>query len=101
MSTPSWSRLVRFHPRSDPSTILIGEPVDRELDVGLASYDSKPIEVAVYSGTSVLQAGEKTDKRETVERLLSPLAKSEVGTIRCIGLNVSLWNTRMMADDST
>jgi hypothetical protein len=89
MSSSTWSRLVRFHPKSSPSTILIGEPVDRELDVGIASYEAKAIEVSVYSGSSVLQPGEKTEKTETVERLLSPLARSEVGTIRCIGLNVS------------
>lgn len=43
-----------------------------------------------YSGTSVLDPGTPTGKIETVGRLLSPLAASEVGTIRCIGLNVSL-----------
>lgn len=84
----SFSRLVRFIPKSS-STPLIGEPVNADLDVGLAAYESKPIEVEVFSGTSVLKPGEKTGKKEIVERLLSPLAQSEVGTIRCIGLNVS------------
>nr|KIR83757.1 mitochondrial protein [Cryptococcus tetragattii IND107] len=82
----SFSRLVRFIPKSS-STPLIGEPVNADLDVGLAAYESKPIEVEVFSGTSVLKPGEKTGKKEIVERLLSPLAQSEVGTIRCIGLN--------------
>lgn len=84
----SFSRLVRFVPKSS-STPLIGEPVNADLDVGLAAYESKPIEIEVFSGTSVLEPGEKTGKKEIVERLLSPLAQSEVGTIRCIGLNVS------------
>jgi hypothetical protein len=97
------SRLIRFIPRalsssssssalSSPAraTPLIGEPVDPELDVGLATYSNQDVEVAVYSGTSVLAPGSKTGKREMVGRLLSPLARDEVGTIRCIGLNVSL-----------
>ncbi|WRT64442.1 uncharacterized protein IL334_001374 [Kwoniella shivajii] len=82
----SFSRLVRFIPKSS-STPLIGEPVDSQLDVGLAAYEGKPIEINVYSGTSVLTPGEKTGQTESVEKLLSPLAQNEVGTIRCIGLN--------------
>ncbi|WWC90324.1 uncharacterized protein L201_005257 [Kwoniella dendrophila CBS 6074] len=88
-----FTRLVRFIPKSSASsttatvTPLIGEPVDPKLDVGLASYDSKHVEVEVYSGPSILNPGEKTGKKELVDRLLSPLAQSEVGTIRCIGLN--------------
>jgi hypothetical protein len=86
----SFSRLVRFLPSGNSSsTPLIGEPVDPELDVGLATYDSKPVEVNVFSGKSVLKPGEKTGEKVTVGRLLSPLGKEEVGTIRCIGLNVS------------
>ena len=89
MSSANWSRLIRFNPKSAPSTVLIGEPVDPKLDVGLASYKSEEIKVNVYSGNSVLDAGQQTGKEEVVERILSPLARSEVGTIRCIGLNVS------------
>jgi hypothetical protein len=44
----------------------------------------------VYSGKSVLSPGEATGKKELVARLLSPLSKEEVGSIRCIGLNVSV-----------
>jgi hypothetical protein len=84
----SYSRLVRFLPKSS-STPLIGEPVDAEQDVGLASYAGETIEVDVFSGSSILSPGERTGKKEVVERLLSPLAQNEVGTIRCIGLNVS------------
>ena len=90
MSSANWSRLIRFHPKSAPSTVLIGEPVESELDVGLASYKSEEIKVNVYSGNTVLDAGQQTGKEEVVERILSPLARNEVGTIRCIGLNVSL-----------
>jgi hypothetical protein len=79
---PSWSRLVRFHPSSTPSSILIGEPVDTTLDVGVATYEGKDVEVDVYSGTSILQAGEKTGRKESIGTLLSPLAEEEVRYLR-------------------
>ncbi|WVR09295.1 hypothetical protein IAU60_006360 [Kwoniella sp. DSM 27419] len=87
MSTRApFSRLIRFIPSSS-SEPLIGEPVDRDQDVGRASYSGDAIQVEVYSGTSVLSPGDRTGRTESVRRLLSPLAQSEVGTIRCIGLN--------------
>jgi hypothetical protein len=80
---------VRFIPKSGSSDKpLIGEPQDPKQDVGLAAYDSQPIKVSVFSGSSVLQPGEKTGDVAEVGKLLSPLAETEVGTIRCIGLNV-------------
>jgi hypothetical protein len=81
--------LARFIPKSSKN-ILIGQPVNKTLDIGAATLAGKDVEVEVYSGTSVLSPGSPTGKIEMVERLLSPLAESEVGTIRCIGLNVSL-----------
>ncbi|KAL2004839.1 hypothetical protein VTN00DRAFT_3112 [Thermoascus crustaceus] len=83
----SFTRLVRFIPKSDPNAVLIGGPVDTSLDVGLAVYEGREVTVQVFSGSSVCAPGEKTERVETVERLLSPLAASEVGSIRCIGLN--------------
>ncbi|KAH8684527.1 hypothetical protein BGZ60DRAFT_523736 [Tricladium varicosporioides] len=88
MSIPSFGRLVRFTPKAS-NNILIGEPTDKELDVGAAIRAGKDVSVNVYSGTSVLSPGSSTGKTETIGKLLSPLAESEVGTIRCIGLNVS------------
>ncbi|CAO1618750.1 unnamed protein product [Parajaminaea phylloscopi] len=89
MST--WSRLVRFIPQSAGasrvSRALVGEPVDAALDVGMAALRSAPIEVEVFSGSSVLNPGQRTGKHETVGKLLSPLSQEEVGTIRCIGIN--------------
>ncbi|KAF5692947.1 bifunctional 4-hydroxyphenylacetate degradation enzyme [Fusarium denticulatum] len=87
MASSAFKRLVRFVPKSAPSSILIGEPVQASLDVGLASREGKDIAVNVFSGPSVLSPGSRTDRTESVERLLSPLAQDEVGTIRCIGLN--------------
>jgi hypothetical protein len=96
---------VRFIPKSGSSDKpLIGEPQDPKQDVGLAAYDSQPIKVSVFSGSSVLQPGEKTGDVAEVGKLLSPLAETEVGTIRCIGLNVRsltldlLWAERWLTD---
>ncbi|KAJ5623949.1 hypothetical protein N7510_000258 [Penicillium lagena] len=83
----TFSRLVRFVPKSNPSQVLIGEPVDSQLDVGLALYHGKDVAVRPFSGNSVLNPGQATDATETIARVLSPLAQSEVGSIRCIGLN--------------
>ncbi|CAG7920461.1 unnamed protein product [Penicillium olsonii] len=83
----TFSRLVRFVPKSNPSKVLIGEPVDPKLDVGLALYQGQDVAVRPFSGTSVLNPGQVTDATETISRILSPLAQSEIGTIRCIGLN--------------
>ncbi|KAK4688060.1 hypothetical protein P7C73_g2061, partial [Tremellales sp. Uapishka_1] len=84
----SYSRLIRFIPKSSPtSPALIGEPVDPKQDIGLATYSSEEVTVDVFSGSSILAPGERTGKTETVHRVLSPLASNEVGTIRCIGLN--------------
>lgn len=86
MSTSTYSRLIRFLPPNS-TTPLLGEPVDPSIDVGLATYSSQPVEVSVFSGQSILAPGERTGKKEVVGRLLAPLRKEEVGTIRCIGLN--------------
>ena len=80
--------LVRFVPQSNSSKTLIGEPVQDEVDVGVALRKGLDVAVDVFSGTSVLAPGDRTGKIEKVLRVLSPLAASEVGTIRCIGLNV-------------
>lgn len=85
----SFKRLVRFVPASDSSAVLVGEPVDEKLDLGVASRKGEDIQVRVFSGKSALEPGSLTDKTEKVGRLLSPLSQKEVGTIRCIGLNVS------------
>ena len=70
--------------------MLLGQPVDKEIDVGAAVRAGKEVQVSVFSGSSVLDPGLKTDRVETIERVLSPLAQEEVGTIRCIGLNVCI-----------
>ncbi|KAI0890241.1 uncharacterized protein GGS22DRAFT_10680 [Annulohypoxylon maeteangense] len=83
----AFDRLVRFIPRRQFARPLIGQPVDRLIDVGKAVYEGKAVEVRAFSGTSVLNSGSPTDQIETIDRILSPLSADEVGTIRCIGLN--------------
>lgn len=91
---------MRFVPRSNPSKILIGEPVDPQIDVGLALFQGKEVPVWPFSGASVLNPGQKTSVTETIERVLSPLAQSEVGSIRCIGLNVSMRDPALCDSDN-
>ena len=88
MAVPQFRRLVRFVPKSDPSNILIGEPSDETVDVGKALREGTRLEALRWTGSTVLSPGSKTDRVEIIHRVLSPLASNEVGTIRCIGLNV-------------
>ncbi|KAK3503100.1 hypothetical protein B0T13DRAFT_191229 [Neurospora crassa] len=83
----SFSRLVRFVPKDDDSKVLIGEPIDSQVDVGAAVRKGEDVEVNVYSGTSVLDAGSPTGNKAIIGRILSPVTAQEAGTIRCIGLN--------------
>ncbi|KAJ5226190.1 hypothetical protein N7468_007415 [Penicillium chermesinum] len=94
----TFSRLVRFVPKSNPAKVLIGEPVDAQLDVGLALYQGKDVSVRPFSGSSVLNPGAATGATETIERVLSPLAQTEVGSIRCIGLNYASHAKEMSMD---
>jgi len=82
------SGLVRFVPKEDSTAVLIGQPVDSEVDVGAAVRKGEEVKVTVFSGSSVLDAGSPTDRVEVIDLILSPLTIGEVGTIRCIGLNV-------------
>jgi hypothetical protein len=70
--------------------VLVGEPIDSELDVGVAIKDGKDVNVAVYSGVSVLDSGSRTKRIESIAKLLSPISMEETSTIRCIGLNVGI-----------
>jgi hypothetical protein len=84
------SGLVRFIPKSQSSVISIGQPVDEDVDVGAALRAGKEVFVFFFTGNSVLDPGQRTDQKISVDRILSPLAQEEVGTIRCIGLNVRM-----------
>ncbi|KAI8665753.1 hypothetical protein NCS57_00797600 [Fusarium keratoplasticum] len=86
-SLPEFSRIVRFVPKSSPSRVLIGQPLQKALDVGVAIRRGEPVLVDIFSGISILSPGKATGVIEIIDRILSPLAQEEVGTIRCIGLN--------------
>ncbi|ROW13247.1 hypothetical protein VPNG_04824 [Cytospora leucostoma] len=83
----SFERLVRFVPKGNSDVVLIGQPVDSDVDVGAAVRKGQEVQVKVFSGSSVLSAGSPTDKIEVIDRVLSPLTEQETGPIRCIGLN--------------
>lgn len=87
MAGPTWKRLVRFTSLSNPDKVLIGQPVDESVDVGLATREGKEVEVDIWSGTSVLSPGESTGTTAVIDKVLSPLTQVEAGTVRCIGLN--------------
>ena len=80
--------LVRFIPKSSPSRVMIGEPLDSKIDVGMALFEGEEVSVQVFSGNSVLEPGVKTGSTEIIARVLSPISQNEAGSIRCIGLNV-------------
>ncbi|KAL3294501.1 fumarylacetoacetate hydrolase [Colletotrichum asianum] len=87
MVAPKWKRLVRFIAEDDWRE-YIGEPVDETVDVGAALAASTPVPVRVFSGTSALDASaEPTQRVLNIQKLLPPLTRKEIGTIRCIGLN--------------
>jgi hypothetical protein len=60
------------------------------VDVGAAVRKGEQVQVLVFTGSSILDPGTATDRAAVIDRVLSPLAREEVGSIRCIGLNVSL-----------
>ncbi|KAM0388234.1 hypothetical protein ACHAQC_009844 [Fusarium culmorum] len=88
MALRQFSRLVRFVPTTEPAKVLIGQPAEDGLDIGVALRQSREVKVHVFSGLSVLNPGQRTGETAVVSHILSPLDSSEVGTIRCIGLNV-------------
>lgn len=70
--------------------MLLGQPADGNIDVGVALREGKEVLVDIFSGKSVLSPGSSTGKTASIGKLLSPLAQEEVGTIRCVGLNVCI-----------
>jgi len=74
---------VRFE--AEDGSVKLGQPVDAELDVGLAFAEGKPVEVYVIEGT--LYDGKVTKEKTVIKQLLSPVSKEECSIIRCLGLN--------------
>jgi len=72
---------------TETSAIHIGQPVDPNLDVGLAFHQKKPIRAHVIYGSALDSNAQVTDKVLTVKELLAPLARDEIKLVRCLGLN--------------
>ncbi|KAK1922333.1 fumarylacetoacetate hydrolase [Papiliotrema laurentii] len=84
--TPTWNRLIRFI--STDGRVLLGEPVDGELDIGLAMSSGQTIEAHVLGGKHAWEAtAVRTGKTALVQTLLSPISQTECPTIRCTGLS--------------
>ncbi|KAJ3549838.1 hypothetical protein NM208_g279 [Fusarium decemcellulare] len=82
---PTWTRFVRFI--SKDGRELCGEPIDQNVDVGLAVATGQPVEVRLLDSPSAMDESQLTGQTAFIKTLLSPLSPQEVGTIRCIGLN--------------
>ncbi|PSN72665.1 fumarylacetoacetate hydrolase [Corynespora cassiicola Philippines] len=83
----SWSRLVRFVAVEDQAE-HVGEPLDRSVDIGAALASGSEVLVREFTGQSVIApSATPTSRTLTIQTLLPPLSKAEIGTIRCIGLN--------------
>jgi len=87
----SWTRLIRFTAReTGGKKVHIGEPVDAQLDVGLALVEGKRVQAYEISGTSALDYRATVTKNVlTVLTLLAPIDPKEVGVARFLGLNYS------------
>ncbi|KAL2205861.1 hypothetical protein CC79DRAFT_1334199 [Sarocladium strictum] len=85
--TPTWGRFVRFV-AEDGKRELCGEPVDADIDVGLALAAKEKVSVKVLKASSALDSGAQfTGEVTTISKLLPPLSAQDIGTIRCVGLN--------------
>ncbi|KAJ6178947.1 hypothetical protein N7519_009408 [Penicillium mononematosum] len=85
----AWQRLIRFH--AVDGRILQGDPIlcKPDLDLGYVTEKDK-LQARVIVGDEIFDETGVTrvsDEIVTVRRILSPLAPSDVPTIRCVGLN--------------
>ncbi|KAF5392988.1 hypothetical protein D9757_001162 [Collybiopsis confluens] len=83
-----WTRLIRFV-AAETGGVHIGQPVDPNLDVGVAAHKGTPFKAHEIIGSALDPTSEVTKKELTVKYLLSPLSKRQVGFVRCLGLNYS------------
>ena len=55
--------------------------------VGLAIHQRRPVKAYEIVGSALDPAAQVTKNVLTVRQLLAPLAREEVGLVRCLGLN--------------
>lgn len=81
-----WTRLIRFV-AAETSQIHIGQPIDSQLDVGLAVAANKLVLAHEILGSPFDPAAQLTKNILSVKTLLSPLSREQIGPARCLGLN--------------
>ncbi|KAI0268222.1 fumarylacetoacetate hydrolase [Gloeopeniophorella convolvens] len=81
-----WTRLIRFV-ASETSQIHIGQPIDAQLDIGLAIASKKSVLAYEILGSPFDPSAQLTKNILSVKTLLSPLSREQIGLVRCLGLN--------------
>ncbi|KAH9006779.1 fumarylacetoacetate hydrolase [Lactarius hatsudake] len=81
-----WTRLIRFV-AAETSKIHIGQPIDPQLDVGLAVANNKRVLAHEILGSPFDPAAQLTKNILSIKSLLSPLSREQIGLARCLGLN--------------
>jgi len=81
----NWTHLIRFIAVEDGLVHLGQVDAAKTTDIGLATLEKKEVKAKLVTGS--IFDGVVTDKVMTVSQLLSPIEKSEVPIIRCLGLN--------------
>ncbi|KAH9965895.1 fumarylacetoacetate hydrolase [Russula dissimulans] len=81
-----WTRLIRFV-AAETSQVHIGQPVDPQLDIGLAVANKTQVLAHEILGSPFDPAAQVTKHTLSVQTLLSPLSREQIGLARCLGLN--------------
>ncbi|GAA5841484.1 hypothetical protein JCM9279_000668 [Rhodotorula babjevae] len=89
MTTPAWARLIRFVAKEDGKTYY-GEP-DQQGDLGLLYANGERITARPLADQSSPWTSSRSSSSRslTIQRLLAPLAPSDVPSIRGMGLQYS------------
>ena len=85
----AWQRLIRFI--ATDGRVLRGEPIlpSQDFDLGDVSEETQ-LQAKIISGNDIFDTTGQTrvtDEVVTVQKLLGPLAQSDVPILRCVGLN--------------
>lgn len=83
-----WTRLIRFV-ATETKRVHIGQPVNPNIDVGVAAANRQPIKAYEIIGSALDISAQVTNQVLTVDTLLSPLSNDQIKVVRCLGLNYS------------
>jgi len=78
--------LIRFV-AAETAMVHVGQPIDPNLDIGLAYHEKTPIKAHEIVGSALDPSAQVSKTVLTVKELLAPLSRDEVGLVRCLGLN--------------